>query len=728
MPPDVLASSSDRCLPPAQQFLVLGTDEGYQGTVKLDAQRDSLGFMVVYWSDIMHVVENAIYLRDDKGMVATFLRDPFTNETRVPLRVLYSRNPMTIIVHKPHHPGQVVLPLSKGLRIEPERTLSASTRIRRSLYRALFRAKSAPTGLQSTASLDQLSFLEPANPTRLTTTVKHEVADVGTLPTAELSRQTALAINSADASFTIPSASGWHTRLPESAIQSLIAALKGDDISVRYSAYLALDGQPALSESAILSLIDALEHEHGDVRDSATAVLGTQRQLSKSAIQTLITTLGYGNRDARASAASVWICQPTLPRPVIEPLIAALRDEGVYVRASASCALIKQSVLPESTIAALKDEQEAVRTSAASESHRQPMLSDSTIQLFVAALRDEREAVRISAAAELRKYQDLSEATVQSLIAALRDETMDVRLLAASAIRKQTTLSQSAVHSVVAILKCMDNNARSAAVSALDRPSELPERAIRALFDVLKDEEDPVRDIAKLVLTAQSKLPESSIQSPITAFKDESEDSRRPAPVAPVAVRRQSSLSYSALPPMQSIVSPFRSKGEGARAQGPPAWGKQGMLSESPIQSPFPASRDTSESFKRSAAAPVAQKRKTPSPHSNLPSSQSIVAPQKYRHEGAKASAPSAIGKPSMLSESAVKSLIAEFKDENVRVRCSAALTLGWQSWIPESVVQPLLEALQDRDWRVRGAAAVAVSKHSLLRDPANKSLLVAQR
>ena len=81
MPPDVLASSSDRCLPTAQEFLVLGTDEGHQGTMKLDAQRDSFGDMVVYWSDIMHVVENAIYLKDDKGMVATFVKDPATSET-----------------------------------------------------------------------------------------------------------------------------------------------------------------------------------------------------------------------------------------------------------------------------------------------------------------------------------------------------------------------------------------------------------------------------------------------------------------------------------------------------------------------------------------------------------------------------------------------------------------------------------------------------------------------
>lgn len=62
---------------------------------------------------------------------------------RVPLRVLYSQDPLKIIVYKAP-PDHVIVPLSKGLRIEPERTLSASTRIRKNLYRALFRTNSDP--------------------------------------------------------------------------------------------------------------------------------------------------------------------------------------------------------------------------------------------------------------------------------------------------------------------------------------------------------------------------------------------------------------------------------------------------------------------------------------------------------------------------------------------------------------------------------------------------------
>ncbi|KAI9241217.1 MAG: hypothetical protein BYD32DRAFT_433258 [Podila humilis] len=81
----------------------------------------------------MHLHEDAIYLKDSNGKVATFVK----NDSQE------IRDPLTIIVHKTP-PDHVIVPLSKGLRIEPERTLSASTRIRKNRYRALFRTKSIP--------------------------------------------------------------------------------------------------------------------------------------------------------------------------------------------------------------------------------------------------------------------------------------------------------------------------------------------------------------------------------------------------------------------------------------------------------------------------------------------------------------------------------------------------------------------------------------------------------
>ncbi|KAG0293597.1 hypothetical protein BGZ98_002110, partial [Dissophora globulifera] len=112
MPTDSLANGYDLGLPAAQVFLIFDTDKIYQETIKVETQKDSFGDLVVYWTDIMHLHENAIYLKENNGAVATFVKND-SHET-------------------------------KGLRIEPERTLSASTRIRKNLYRSLFRINSAP--------------------------------------------------------------------------------------------------------------------------------------------------------------------------------------------------------------------------------------------------------------------------------------------------------------------------------------------------------------------------------------------------------------------------------------------------------------------------------------------------------------------------------------------------------------------------------------------------------
>ncbi|KAG0311317.1 hypothetical protein BGZ99_010266, partial [Dissophora globulifera] len=142
MPPDSFANGYEFGLPVAQAFYIFDTDKTYQGTIKVETQKDSFEDLVVYWTDIMHLHENAIYLKDNNGIVANFVKSR-SGETRVPLRVLYSPDPLTIIVHKAPL-DHVIVPLSKGLRIEPERTLSASTRIRKKLYRALFRTNSDP--------------------------------------------------------------------------------------------------------------------------------------------------------------------------------------------------------------------------------------------------------------------------------------------------------------------------------------------------------------------------------------------------------------------------------------------------------------------------------------------------------------------------------------------------------------------------------------------------------
>ncbi|KAF9375522.1 His Kinase A domain containing protein [Podila verticillata] len=159
MPPDSLEKGYDLGLPVAQVFLIFDTNKAYQETIKVETQKDSFGNFVVYWTDIMHLYENAIYLKDNNGMVATFVKND-SGDTRVPLRVLYNRDPLRIIVHKAP-PDHTIVPLSKGLRIDPERTLSASTRIRKTLYRALFRTNSVPIAPINSTGIHYYSQMAP---------------------------------------------------------------------------------------------------------------------------------------------------------------------------------------------------------------------------------------------------------------------------------------------------------------------------------------------------------------------------------------------------------------------------------------------------------------------------------------------------------------------------------------------------------------------------------------
>lgn len=81
MSSDFIANAYNPQLPPTQVFLIFDTDKEYHDMIKVETQRDSFGDMVVYWTDIMNLQENAIYLKDNKGMVAAFVKDNTTSET-----------------------------------------------------------------------------------------------------------------------------------------------------------------------------------------------------------------------------------------------------------------------------------------------------------------------------------------------------------------------------------------------------------------------------------------------------------------------------------------------------------------------------------------------------------------------------------------------------------------------------------------------------------------------
>ncbi|KAG0198329.1 hypothetical protein BGX28_008242, partial [Mortierella sp. GBA30] len=96
-----------------------------------------------------------------------------------------------------------------------------------------------------------------------------------------------------------------------------------------------LGARSVLSESAIHSLVGALKDEHDDVRNSAASALGKQSTLPESAIQSLVGALKDEHQDVRSSAVSALGRQSTLPESAIQPLIGALKDEHQDVRSSA---------------------------------------------------------------------------------------------------------------------------------------------------------------------------------------------------------------------------------------------------------------------------------------------------------------------------------------------------------------------------------------------------------
>ncbi|GJJ67780.1 hypothetical protein EMPS_00126 [Entomortierella parvispora] len=121
---------------------------------------------------------------------------------------------------------------------------------------------------------------------------------------------------------------GSRSILSQSAIQSLIIALKDDNGKVGHLSALALGKQSSLPESAVQSLIETLSDDYDDVRISAVWALGEQSSLPESAIQALITTLKDDHRRVRYSAASALGNQTSLPESAIKSLIATLSGDG----------------------------------------------------------------------------------------------------------------------------------------------------------------------------------------------------------------------------------------------------------------------------------------------------------------------------------------------------------------------------------------------------------------
>lgn len=74
MPPEAIRNEPDPASP-IQVFHIIDTDNEHRGTIKVETQKDSFGSTVVYWSDLVHLREDALYLKDREGKIASFIKD-----------------------------------------------------------------------------------------------------------------------------------------------------------------------------------------------------------------------------------------------------------------------------------------------------------------------------------------------------------------------------------------------------------------------------------------------------------------------------------------------------------------------------------------------------------------------------------------------------------------------------------------------------------------------------
>ncbi|GJJ68058.1 hypothetical protein EMPS_00404 [Entomortierella parvispora] len=513
------------------------------------------------------------------------------------------------------------------------------------------------------------------------------------------------------------SALGNQSIFSESANQSLVAALKNEDTNVKTSVVSALSNQSTLSASVIQSLIDALKDEDLRVKYLAAKVLGKQSTLSESVIRSLVVALKNEDQDFKYSAAEVLSKQSTLSASAILPLIAALKDDDKFVRYSATIALGKQSTSSESTIQhlvdTLKDEDRDVRSSAVTALGSQSLLSESAIQFLVDKLKDDDTGVRSSAATALGNQLTLPNSAIQFLIDALKDADRDIRSSAASVLGNQSILSASAIQSLVAELKEQDVHVRSLAATALGNQSTLSDSATLSLIDALKSEDKHLKSLAARVLGKQSTLSESAIRSLIDAVKDENYNVSSPAAWV---LGNQSTIPDSAI---QSLVDVLKGDDYGVRSSAVRALRKQSTFPDSVIQSLIDAFMNGGGYGRPMAARLLSQQ-----PTLSESVIRSLAAALNDEHKYVRRSAAEILGKQSTLSESAIWSLIDAIKDEDNDVISSAASALGNQSTMPDLAIQSLVDALQDKDKNVRSSAATALGKQSAFPDSTIQSLI----
>ncbi|MDZ7363785.1 MAG: HEAT repeat domain-containing protein [candidate division KSB1 bacterium] len=243
------------------------------------------------------------------------------------------------------------------------------------------------------------------------------------------------------------------------ALDTLVAALKDQESTVRSQAAAALGNLGQSDDRVISALVAALKDQDNYVRDEAAAALGN-----------------LGQSDDR----------------VISALLAALKDQSYSVRTWAAAALgnLGQSDdrVISALLAALKDQESYVRTQAAAALGNLGQSDDRVISALLAALKDQWYSVRAQAAAALGNLGQSDDRVISALLAALKDQNSTVRYQAAAALGNLFKTKREP--ELLALLANNFSGYRTAGAQALARQDFLPP-ALSDKIDQLKENDRP---------------------------------------------------------------------------------------------------------------------------------------------------------------------------------------------------------------------------------------------
>lgn len=277
---------------------------------------------------------------------------------------------------------------------------------------------------------------------------------------------------------------GAKIRYQASTLQTLIEALKHEDLSIRCHVADAL-GRIG-DKTAVDALIPLLEDEDFDIRWRAADALG--KIGSKTAVDALLFALKDENSAVRLSAA--YALEQIGDIAAVDSLTQALNDENSFVRGRSAIALVKIYGKPAADPLVFASKNDNSSVSRQTVEIPEEISDKAIIDSLAFALKHEDSGVRREAVHTLEQIG--GKAAVDLLIFALKDKFSGVRQQAAAALGQIGDIA--AVNHLIQVLNDDDSFVRGGVVEALGRIGDTT--AVAPLIQVLTDKDLFVRRLA----------------------------------------------------------------------------------------------------------------------------------------------------------------------------------------------------------------------------------------